>query len=166
VEALARLIDDSDDEVAAAAAAALGRIGTPESATQLEKALDYTKTVAGACFECAEKLLSQGNREQALALYGALLRRSICPSLYGRWPRGRNNPPARPSLRRSSECLSFTRSPRRSPWGIMIGLSHCLTRFCLIAIGLLTWGAFTVRADDPWIIYEGGNGPARGSTSS
>jgi len=79
VEALAQLIDVSDDEVAAAAAAALGRIGTSDSATQLEKALDYTKTVAGACFECAEKLLSQGNREQALALYGALLRRSDLP---------------------------------------------------------------------------------------
>jgi HEAT repeat protein len=79
VEALAQLIDDSDDEVAAAAAAALGRIGTPESATQLEKALDYTKRVAGACFECAERLLSQGNREAALALYGALLRRSDLP---------------------------------------------------------------------------------------
>ncbi len=78
-EAVAQFIDDSDDEVAAAAAAALGRIGTPESAAKLEKALDYTKRVAGACLECAGKLLSQGNREAALALYGALLRRSDLP---------------------------------------------------------------------------------------
>ncbi len=79
MDALAQFVDDSDGEVAGAAAAALGRIGTPECATRLEKALDYTKGVAGACLECAEKLLSQGNREAALALYGALLRRSDLP---------------------------------------------------------------------------------------
>jgi type 1 glutamine amidotransferase len=44
----------------------------------------------------------------------------------------------------------------------MIGLSHCFSRFCLIAVGLLTWGACIARADDPWIIYEGGNGPGKG----
>ena len=76
VEALAKLIEDSDDEIAVAAAAALGRIGTIESALELEKALDHTKKVACACLECAERLLSQDRKEQALALYGALLRRS------------------------------------------------------------------------------------------
>jgi HEAT repeat protein len=79
VEALAKLATDSDDEVAAAAAAALGRIATPECATQLTKALDHTKRVAGACLECAERLLPQSNKEAALALYGALLRRSDLP---------------------------------------------------------------------------------------
>ncbi len=79
VEALAKLIDDSDAEVAAAAAAALGRIGTPDSARELEKALDYTKRVAGACLECAERLLSQGRTEKALALYSAMLRRPDLP---------------------------------------------------------------------------------------
>jgi HEAT repeat protein len=82
VEALARLIEDSDEGVAAAAAAALGRIGTPECATQLGKALDYTRSVAGACLECAERLLSQGNKEAALSLYGALLRRSDLPGSF------------------------------------------------------------------------------------
>ncbi len=79
VEGLARFVDDSDAEVAAAAAAALGRIGTLESAKELEKALDYTKRVAGACLECAERLLSQGRKEQALALYSAMLRRPDLP---------------------------------------------------------------------------------------
>ena len=79
VALLARYLDDSDAEVAAAAAAALGRIGTPESAKELEKALDYTKNVAGACLECAERLLSQGRKEPARALYGALSRRSDLP---------------------------------------------------------------------------------------
>lgn len=79
VEAIGRLIDDSDEGVAAAAAAALGQMGTPACATQLEKALDYTSSVAGACLECAERILSQGNKEAALALYGALLRRSDLP---------------------------------------------------------------------------------------
>ncbi len=79
VEALAELIDDSDAEIAASAAAALGRIGTLDSARELEKALDYTKRVAGACLECAERLLSQGRKEPALALYSAMLRRPDLP---------------------------------------------------------------------------------------
>lgn len=79
VEALAKLMDNSDVEVAAAAAAALGRIGTPEAAKELEKALDYTKKVAGACLECADRLLSQGGKEPAAALYSALLRRTDLP---------------------------------------------------------------------------------------
>ncbi|NWG14417.1 MAG: HEAT repeat domain-containing protein [Acidobacteria bacterium] len=78
-EPLARLLDDPDAEVAAAAAAALGRIATPESAEELAKVLDYTKSVAGSCLECAERLLSQGAREPALALYEALLSRSDLP---------------------------------------------------------------------------------------
>ena len=62
-----------------AAAPAVGRIGTVESAAELEKALDRSKRVAGACLECAERLLSQGSSEPALALYGALPRRSDLP---------------------------------------------------------------------------------------
>jgi HEAT repeat protein len=79
VEALAKLAEDSDTEVAAAAAAALGRIGTPESAGVLEKVLTHTKKVAGACLDCAERLLSQDNKEPAVALCGALLQRSDLP---------------------------------------------------------------------------------------
>jgi HEAT repeat protein len=79
VEALAKLVNDSDAEVAAAAAAALGRISGLEAAKELEKALDYTKDVAGACLECAGALVAQGKKEQALALYDALLRRTDLP---------------------------------------------------------------------------------------
>lgn len=79
VEALAKLVDDSDAEVATAAAAALGRISGLEAAKELKRVLDYTKTVAGACLECAEGLLAQGKKEQALALYDALLRRTDLP---------------------------------------------------------------------------------------
>jgi HEAT repeat protein len=72
-------MDDPDAEVAEAAAAALGRIGTLEAARELEKVLDHTKKVAGACLECAERLLSQGRKEPARALYSALLRRADLP---------------------------------------------------------------------------------------
>jgi hypothetical protein len=79
VEALARLMDGSDADVAAAAAAALGRIGDGSAAKELQRVLDRTKTVAGACLECCEGLLTKGNKEQALALYEALLLRSDVP---------------------------------------------------------------------------------------
>ena len=79
VESLTKLMDDADTKVAAAAAAALGRISSPEAAKVLQKALDYTKTVAGDCLECAEGLVAQGKKDQALALYDALLRRSDLP---------------------------------------------------------------------------------------
>ncbi len=75
--ALAKLLDDKDSAVAAATAAALGRIGGLEAANTLQQALRRSKApllpaVAGACLVCAEGLLAQGKREQALALYSAL----------------------------------------------------------------------------------------------
>jgi len=79
VATLAKLLDGSNTEVAAAAAAALGRIGGLEAARELQKALEYTQTVAGACLECSEGLLAQGWKEQALALYEALLSRKDLP---------------------------------------------------------------------------------------
>ena len=79
VESLAKLIEDSDAEVGAAATAALGRIGTPESADVLKKALDHTKKVAEACLECAERLTSRDMKEPAVALCDALLQRSDLP---------------------------------------------------------------------------------------
>ncbi len=77
VSAVARFLDDGDAEVAQAAAAALGRISGPPSAKALEDALGRTKgavraAVAGACLVCAEGLLAQGEREQAMALYSTL----------------------------------------------------------------------------------------------
>lgn len=77
--ALAKLLYDAEREVASAAAAALGRIGGPEAAGELEQALGRVMApvrpaVAGAGLVCAEGLLAQGKREQALDLYDAVSR--------------------------------------------------------------------------------------------
>jgi len=76
---LTKLLHDHDPEVAAAAAAALGRIGGPAAAKTLQQALGHAKgpvlaAVGDGCLVCAEGLLAQGNRDQALALYTALRR--------------------------------------------------------------------------------------------
>lgn len=74
VPALAKLLDAGDPEVARAAARALGGIGTTEAADALLAAvesappanlLDFCEGLA----RCAERLLADGHREQALAIY-------------------------------------------------------------------------------------------------
>jgi len=80
VETLARHLDDPDAAIAAAAAAALGRISGPKAAKELQKVLDYTRSVTGACLECCDGLLAQGRKEEARELYDALLRRSDLPA--------------------------------------------------------------------------------------
>lgn len=75
--ALAKLMYDSDASVAVASAAALGNIGGLSSMKELQAGLGRTKgmtrmAVADACLRCAERLLSEGNRDQALALYASL----------------------------------------------------------------------------------------------
>ncbi len=82
VSPLARLIGGADAEVAQAAAAALGNISGSAAAKVLQDALGRTKgavrtSVAGACLVCAEGLLAQGQRDQALALYDTLTRPAI-----------------------------------------------------------------------------------------
>jgi HEAT repeat protein len=74
---LAALLRDSNSEVAAAAAAALGAIGIPEAAKALE---DFQKetpanlrlAVADANLACAERLLADGKKAEATAIYKAL----------------------------------------------------------------------------------------------
>jgi len=44
----------------------------------------------------------------------------------------------------------------------MIGLDQHSAWHCLPAMILLSWGLSMARADDPWIVYEGGEGPGRG----
>lgn len=44
----------------------------------------------------------------------------------------------------------------------MIELNHHSARACLLAMTLLSWGLSTAQADNPWIIYEGGEGPGKG----
>ena len=75
--ALVAMIYGVDADVARAAAAALGKIGGVSSKKELQAALAKTKgmtrmAVADAALVCAERLLAEGKRDQALALYAFL----------------------------------------------------------------------------------------------
>ncbi len=77
VEALSELLADSDQQIAAAAAAALGSIGTPEAAKALGEFLGSApealkSDAAHAYLLCADRLLADGNRAQALPIYRTL----------------------------------------------------------------------------------------------
>ncbi len=74
---LAKMMYDRDADVARAAAGALGKIGGVSSMNALEAALGKTKgltrmAVADAALVCAERLLAEGKRDQAMSLYAAL----------------------------------------------------------------------------------------------
>jgi HEAT repeat protein len=76
LDALVKLIDDSDGEVAAAAAASVGMIGGLSAAKALQSSLGTAKqplfpVVARACLLCAEGLMA-GNRARGLELYTQL----------------------------------------------------------------------------------------------
>jgi hypothetical protein len=77
VGALSKFLGDSDIEIARAAAHALGLIGTPAAAGELsrfaKKAPANMKTpAADACLICAEQLLADGRKSEAVALYEQL----------------------------------------------------------------------------------------------
>ncbi|MCX6624653.1 MAG: HEAT repeat domain-containing protein [Acidobacteria bacterium] len=77
VPALVRMLHGADPDVARAAAAALGHIGGAPSVKELQAALAKSTgmmrmAVADASLICAERLLAEGNRDQALALYASL----------------------------------------------------------------------------------------------
>jgi HEAT repeat protein len=77
VLALTALLEDPDRQVASAALAALGNIGTPEAAQALQgflpKAPEVIRLgVADALLACAERLLADGKKAEALAIYKAL----------------------------------------------------------------------------------------------
>ena len=76
LDALIKLMSDSDAEVAGAAAASVAMIGGLQAAKALQGALKTTKqplfpVVARACLLCAEGLMA-GNRARALELYTEL----------------------------------------------------------------------------------------------
>ncbi len=80
--AIARLLNNADPVVAQAAAAALGNISGLEAAKALQSGLSRTRgamrtAVAGAGLVCAEGLLAQGQRAQALDLYSLLARPDV-----------------------------------------------------------------------------------------
>jgi len=74
VPALVKLLGDADKAVARAAASSLGIIGTPEAGKGLADAAkkanaDLKPAVADASLACAEKLLAEGKKADAIALY-------------------------------------------------------------------------------------------------
>lgn len=76
LDAIAKLIDDTDPEIAGAAAAAVGMIGGLQAAKVLQAALERTKppvfpVAARACLLCVEGLMAS-HRPRALELYGEL----------------------------------------------------------------------------------------------
>lgn len=77
VAALAGLLGDGDKAIASAAACALGNIGTPEAAKALlefvKKAPEGVKVAAtDGCLVCAERLLAEGKKAEAIAIYKSL----------------------------------------------------------------------------------------------
>jgi hypothetical protein len=73
LDALAKLIDDTDPEIACAAAASVGMIGGTQAARALQAALERGKppvfpVAARACLLCAENLMP-ANRSRGLELY-------------------------------------------------------------------------------------------------
>ena len=77
VAALAGLLGDADTAIAAAAAYALGLIGTPETGKalgkQAKKAPEAMKpAIADASLICAERLLDDGKKAEAVVLYTSL----------------------------------------------------------------------------------------------
>jgi HEAT repeat protein len=74
VSPLIKQLNSSDVDVASAAAVALGRIGGTKAADALTKALvtapeTVRPAVAQGCILCAERLIAQGKRPEAVKLY-------------------------------------------------------------------------------------------------
>ena len=74
IQAISKLLGDSDIQVAGAAAQSLAMIGTPAAARELSKfakkaSANMKLPVAEACLVCAEQLLADGEKSEALALY-------------------------------------------------------------------------------------------------
>jgi HEAT repeat protein len=72
-----KLLGDSDIQVAKAAAQSLGLIGTSAAAKELSKfakkaSASMRLPVADACLVCAEQLLADGEKDEAVALYTEL----------------------------------------------------------------------------------------------
>ncbi len=77
VAALIPVLESSEDEIRSAAAAALGSIGTPQTAKALSAYLEKVPrrlrlAAIDAYLMCAERLLADGKKEAAVAIYKAL----------------------------------------------------------------------------------------------
>jgi len=74
---LTTLLDGDNPQIAAAAAAALGSIGTPQAAAALKSFLadapdELQLAAADAYLACAEQMLADGNKLQAMMIYKTL----------------------------------------------------------------------------------------------
>jgi len=74
---ISKLLGDSDIQVARAAAQSLGLIGTSAAAKELSKfakkaSANMKMPVGDACLVCAEQLLADGEKSEAVALYKEL----------------------------------------------------------------------------------------------
>ncbi len=77
VNLLAHKLNDSDAAVAAAAAVSLGKIGDPQAAAALRRALakapaTLRPAIAEGCVRCADNLLAEARRADAIKLYDAV----------------------------------------------------------------------------------------------
>ncbi len=77
IGAIAKLLGDSDLQVSRAAAQALALIGTPAATKELSRfakkaPANMKLPVADACLICAEQLLADGKKAEAVALYKEL----------------------------------------------------------------------------------------------
>lgn len=77
VRPLTKMVSGKNEALAAAAAAALGRIATPQAAKVLAEAKDNTTgkvqmAVLDAYLKCADQMVADGNKTEALAVYKAL----------------------------------------------------------------------------------------------
>ena len=77
VNALAKLLHDSDNDVAQAAARALGRIGNPPTVKALQDALDGVSAANQLAFcegllRCAEAATASGDHKEAMGIYDHL----------------------------------------------------------------------------------------------
>jgi HEAT repeat protein len=74
IQAISKLLGDSDIQVAKAAAESLALIATPAAASELSKfakkaSASMKLPVADACLVCAEQFLANGQKSEAVALY-------------------------------------------------------------------------------------------------
>ena len=119
VPALVKLLGDPDAEVAQAAARSLGRIGTLEAATALEKALPNAPeanrlAVCEGLFRCADALRTQGQRQQRRAIYEQL--RSASVPEYVKKGASRAEHSLRPPGADPIARLAATARPGRTSW--------------------------------------------------
>ena len=127
VDAMAKLLADSDADVAQSAARALGKIGTPEAAKALEAALAGAPAAnqvdfCEGLFRCAEALSAEGQAAQSLAIYDRL-REPVAGAAAGprggpsrrdpRPPEGRHPPAARSDPRHGLRPDGRRRAGRR-----------------------------------------------------